>query len=57
MMGHREKMKGGAEEDAFSGWRHVLGYTRRTGVRHSIKKKFSRRLRREAKAAILTASA
>jgi hypothetical protein len=49
MMGHREKIKGGAEEDVFCGWRHLLCYTRRPGVKHSVKKKFSRRVRREAR--------
>lgn len=49
MMGHREKTKGGGEGDAFSGWRKVLCYMQRPRVKHEIKKKFSRRVRREAK--------
>ena len=49
MMGHREKIKGGDEYDAFTNWRRVLCYTRRPGVTKSIKAKFSRRVRRELK--------
>lgn len=47
MMGHRERMKGGDEWDAFTGWRRW--YYWRAGKLHHIKKKFSRRVRREAK--------
>lgn len=49
MMGHRERIKGGGEEDCFSGWRHWLCYLARPRVKHAIKKKFSRRVRREIK--------
>jgi hypothetical protein len=49
MMGHREKIKGGGEGDAFSGWRKLLCYMQRPRVKHEIKKKFSRRVRKEAK--------
>lgn len=49
MMGHREQMKSGGEYDAFTGWRKLLCYMQRPKVRHSIKKKFSRRVRKEAK--------
>lgn len=46
-MGHREKIKGGDEQDVFSGWRRVLCYTQRSGVTKAIKAKFNRRVRRE----------
>jgi hypothetical protein len=49
MMGHREKLKGGDEWDAFTGWRNVMRYLDRPRVKHAIKKKFSRRVRKEAK--------
>lgn len=49
MMGHREKIKGGAEQDVFSGWRKVLCFCVRPGITHNVKAKFSRRVCREAK--------
>lgn len=49
MMGHREEAKGGGEKDCFSGWRKVLCYLSKPRVAHNIKKKFSRRVRREVK--------
>ncbi|MDK1490502.1 hypothetical protein QN219_10570 [Sinorhizobium sp. 7-81] len=52
MMGHREKLKGGDEWDAFTGWRKVMCYLDRPRVKHSIKKKFSRRVRKDAKKTI-----
>jgi len=50
-MGHREKIKGGDEQDVFSGWRRLLCYTGRPGVTKAIKSKFNRRIRKEAKRA------
>jgi len=44
MMGHREKMKGGDEWDAFTGWRKWFNIHR-----HPIKKAASRRYRRGEK--------
>ena len=41
--------KGFAEVDAFTGWRHVLCYLQRPGVKDSIKRGARRRERREAK--------
>lgn len=52
MMGHREKIKGGDEQDVFSGWRRVLCYTKRPGVTKAIKAKFSRRVHREQKVSL-----
>jgi len=49
-MGHREKMKGGPEYDAFTGWKKVLNW--RPGVRAWIKRKFWKRQRMNAKAAL-----
>jgi hypothetical protein len=51
MMGHREKIKGGDEQDCFTQWRHVMCYMHRPRVKHNIKKKFSRRVRKEARRA------
>lgn len=42
-------MSGWDEVDAFTGWRHVLAYVQRPGVRKSIKRKANRRERRAAK--------
>lgn len=44
--------RGADEVDAFTGWRHVLAYIQRPGVRKSIKSKANRRERREAKGAL-----
>ena len=49
MMGHRQKLKGGDEWDAVCGWRNIHCYLNRPGVAHSLKKKMSRRARRETK--------
>ncbi|MCA1406129.1 hypothetical protein I6F26_21015 [Ensifer sp. IC3342] len=49
MMGHREKIKGGDEQDCFTKWRHVMCHLHHPRVKHNIKKKFSRRVRKEAK--------
>lgn len=38
-----------AETDAFTGWRHVLCYLERAGVKGKIKKGARRRERREGK--------
>lgn len=49
MMGHREKMKGGSEVDAFTGWRRYYKYLTRAGVRRWIKQHFNRRIRHEVR--------
>lgn len=45
----RRQVKGYAEQDAFTRWKHVLCYTQRVGVSASIKRGARRRERREAK--------
>jgi hypothetical protein len=50
MMGHREALKGGGEVDALlrcKRWHHW-----RSGVRQAFKRKYNKRQRRDAKAAI-----
>jgi len=49
MMGHKEKLKDGAEYDVVTGWRNVMCYTSRAGVCKKIKKQMNRRIRRESK--------
>jgi hypothetical protein len=52
MMGHREPLKSGDEQDAFAvrgRWRRLLCVFRKPGVAHRNKKRFSRRVRRAAK--------
>lgn len=46
-MGHREKMKGGVEYDAFTSWKKVLKWN--PGVRAWIKRKFWKRQRAETR--------
>jgi hypothetical protein len=53
MMGHREKMSGGMEVDTFSRWRRYM--KKRAGRFKRVKTMFSRRVRREARAALLKA--
>jgi hypothetical protein len=48
-MGHREKWKGGVEADVFSDWRKYYCYLSKSRVVHWVKKKASRRYRREEK--------
>lgn len=48
MMGHREKMNHGDEYDVVHA-RHRYCYLDRPRVAHTVKKKMSRRIRREAK--------
>lgn len=48
MMGHREKLKGGLEFDALTGWRRF--YKFKAGERKYAKNKLTRRVRREVKA-------
>ncbi len=43
-MGHKEKLKGGDEQDAFSSWKQFEVW--RPGERKGIKRAFNRRLRR-----------
>jgi hypothetical protein len=47
MMGHRERLKGGAEGDAFTSWRKVISWGK--GVTKGIKRRFNRRVRRDNK--------
>jgi hypothetical protein len=47
MMGHRAELKSGDEYDALTGWRRVCGY--KAGTVKAIKRKFNKRIRREAK--------
>jgi hypothetical protein len=46
--GYGTVQKGG-EQDAFTGWRHVLCYLQRAGTRSEIKRRARRRERREGK--------
>lgn len=46
------RIKGFAEEDAFTGWRHILCYVQRPGVRKGIKRSANRRERRDGKSEI-----
>jgi hypothetical protein len=43
------RVRGPAEDDAFTGWRHVLCYVQRPGVRSGIKRAARRRDRHAAK--------
>ena len=45
----RIPLRGGAEQDVFSGWRKVLCYTLRSGVCRDVKRQYNRRLRRVAR--------
>lgn len=42
-------MKGGLEYDAFTGWRRVLCYMGRPGLRKWVKRKYNKRMRQEGK--------
>lgn len=46
MMGHRERLKGGAEWDLLYG-RKIYCYLNRPRVCHNLKKGFNRRIRRQ----------
>lgn len=46
-MGYREKLKGGHEWDAFTGWRKVIAWNH--SARTRIKKAFRRRVRRKSR--------
>jgi len=48
-MGHKEKLKGGAEFDVVSKWRHYLCYLSRPGVVKSIKRQMNKRHRKNVK--------
>ena len=48
MMGHKEILKDGDEVDAIYG-KHIYVYLGRSKIAHRIKKRLSRRNRREAK--------
>lgn len=45
MMGRTEKMVGGDEDDALSGWRKVLHFY--PGQRKKAKRKFNKRIRQQ----------
>ncbi len=49
-MGHREKMRGGDEYDALTGWKKLLKVFAKPGLSRQAKQKFNRRVRKEAKA-------
>jgi hypothetical protein len=49
MMGHREKLKGGAEYDAFGSWRKVMCYLHNTKALRKIKRGFWKRQRAQAR--------
>jgi hypothetical protein len=51
-MRHLVKMKGGAEHDCFSSWKHWLCYMHRPGVKKSIKRGYKRRERKALKSLI-----
>lgn len=46
----RRQTRGLAEGDVFTGWKHVLCYVQRAGVKSGIKRGARRRERREGKA-------
>ena len=43
------RLKGGFEQDAFTGWRKVLCYMQRAGVVKKAKRQYNKRLRRLGK--------
>jgi len=47
MMGHRTKLKSGDEYDAFGKWRRIFHW--QAGQLKAIKRRFSKRVRQEAK--------
>lgn len=49
----RIPLKGGDEQDVFSGWRKVLCYTSRAGVCKAVKRKYNKRLRKAMKAEVM----
>jgi len=51
MMGHREKLKGAFEYDAFTGWRRVVKWQK--SERSKIKRQFRRRIRRVQKSGLV----
>lgn len=50
MMGHKERLKGELEYDAFTSWRKFLGW--KSGTLKYAKRKFNKRQRKQAKRAI-----
>ena len=48
-MGHKEKLDGDGEWDAFSSWRKVYCYLKKPGVVRKIKRRFNKRIRKEEK--------
>jgi len=51
-MGHREPLKSGDEQDAFSRWRKVLCVFKRPGIARKTKARFSRRVRHDVSTAL-----
>lgn len=45
MMGNKQRVKSSAEWDLLTGWRHVMCYMQRAGVKKSIKNQMARRRR------------
>ncbi len=52
-MGHRERIKSGAEDDVVTGWRRVLCYTSRAGVCHRVKTVLAKRARKAARLSLI----
>lgn len=46
-------IRGADEQDAYTGWRHILCYMQRAGVVKAIKRRTHKRERREAQQEIL----
>lgn len=46
---HRRPSKDGDEQDAFTGWRHVLCYLDRAGKAKAVKQRHNRRTRRQVR--------
>ena len=49
MMGHRESLKTGDEWDVFTRWRKLLKCCGKAGHCRDVKRRFNKRLRREAR--------
>jgi hypothetical protein len=45
----KRPIKGFEEQDALTGWRHVLSYVQKPGVRAAIKRRYRRKERRAGK--------
>ena len=49
MMGNKQVMKGGDEWEVVTGWRKVMKWCAKAGKKKEVRKKMSKRSRREAK--------